>query len=118
MEELKVSRINKLSAPKGNLVGNGELTYGDIRVSFRVLARKDGSGVFPGLPSHKGGDGKYYDDVHLSEELKKELGTQVSSQWDSAKAFSKNPKGKKINKQRGEEEPTEENAPAEDDCPF
>lgn len=81
----KIERINKLRKPAGNLVGNGQFSYGPVKVNFRVLERKDGSGVFAGLPSHKGNDNNWYDDVIIStSEARKALNEMVAEKWPDA----------------------------------
>jgi len=77
----KIGHLTKLDKAAGSMLGYGSLIYGDMRVNFRVIQSKDGN-VFMSLPSRKGKDNKWYDEVQfISADARKEANAALEDVW-------------------------------------
>jgi DNA-binding cell septation regulator SpoVG len=83
---IEVTRVHKVERDEGALKAFADITVADsvLIKGLRVLAKKDGSGLFVAMPSHLAGDGKYYDTVQfLTPEAKKELQEKVLAAYEA-----------------------------------
>ena len=78
---MKISRMNKYDADsKTKAFFDMETEEGIVVKGFSLV--EGGSGLFVSVPSHKGKDEKYYENVLMSKEQKKELNDLALSQYD------------------------------------
>jgi len=83
---IEVARVYKVEKDEGTLKAFVDIKVADAVLikGVRVLAKKDGSGLFAAMPSHLGGDNKYYDTVQfLTPEAKNELQEVVLAAYEA-----------------------------------
>ena len=83
---IEVARVYKVEKDEGTLKAFVDIKVADAVLikGIRVLAKKDGSGLFAAMPSHPADDGKYYDTVRfLTPKGNKELQEKVLAAYEA-----------------------------------
>lgn len=83
---IEVARVYKVEKEDSTLKAFVDIKVADAVLikGLRVMAKKDGNGLFAAMPSHLAGDGKYYETVKfLTPEAKEELQEKVLAAYEA-----------------------------------